>query len=222
MSEMHDQPMDIEMAQVPTTGPQPEQPQAQHTPAFSKAGGPKELDLLALAASTPQVRDPLRDILVKVHIRRPERDSWTYLGRAIVSQEGDEDGQVSHVVVRSATSHKILVSFGEDAAVQAEKRGNFVVVGCVESHRVVSWSFNAQNNSETLRLLATIDLVCHSHKSSLTESSGAHRRRIARMIKDDRKRRHRRRRDQDAMVAAFARTGLSSDPAMGTPETNAL
>ena len=37
---------------------------------------------------------------------------------------------------------------------------------------------------------------------------GAFRRRVARIIKDDRRRRHRRRKDQDSMVAAFARTGL--------------
>jgi len=28
-----------------------------------------------------------RDIQVKVHIRRPEKDSWAYLGRALVTQE---------------------------------------------------------------------------------------------------------------------------------------
>lgn len=28
-----------------------------------------------------------REIIVKVHIRRPEKDSWAYLGRGIVTQE---------------------------------------------------------------------------------------------------------------------------------------
>jgi hypothetical protein len=32
-------------------------------------------------------RDNFRDIQVKVHIRRPERDSWVYMGRGIVTQE---------------------------------------------------------------------------------------------------------------------------------------
>jgi hypothetical protein len=34
---------------------------------------------------------------------------------------------------------------------QAEKRGNFVVIGCVEGSRVVSWSLNVS----FLRLFAT-------------------------------------------------------------------
>lgn len=32
-----------------------------------------------------QHRDPFREIPVKVHIRRPDRDSWVYVGRAMVS-----------------------------------------------------------------------------------------------------------------------------------------
>jgi hypothetical protein len=32
-------------------------------------------------------RDNFRDIQVKVHIRRPERDSWVYMGRGLVTQE---------------------------------------------------------------------------------------------------------------------------------------
>lgn len=40
----------------------------------------------------------------------------------------------------------------------------------------------------------------------------SHRRRVARMIKDDRRRRHKRRKEQDAMIAAFARTGLETGP----------
>jgi hypothetical protein len=35
----------------------------------------------------PAPRDNFRDIQVKVHIRRPERDSWVYLGRGLVTQE---------------------------------------------------------------------------------------------------------------------------------------
>jgi len=65
-----------------------------------------------------------------VHIRRPEKDSWVYLGRALVSQE--VVGQSSRVgkrritrqitfdlesyprvVIRSLTSGKVIVAFGE-------------------------------------------------------------------------------------------------------------
>lgn len=34
--------------------------------------------------SGSQNREPFREIPVKVHIRRPERDSWVYVGRATV------------------------------------------------------------------------------------------------------------------------------------------
>ena len=82
-------------------------------------------------ASAAQPREPIRDIPVKVHIRRPERDSWAYMGRGVVSQEitGQSSrvgalplvyfgtiARVSHstlLVVRSASSHKILTVFGE-------------------------------------------------------------------------------------------------------------
>ncbi|KAI0328476.1 hypothetical protein GY45DRAFT_1326183 [Cubamyces sp. BRFM 1775] len=159
-------------------------------------------------ASAAQPREPIRDIPVKVHIRRPERDSWAYMGRGIVSQE--ITGQSSRVVVRSASSHKILTVFGEGTALQAERRGNFVVIGCVEGSRVVSWSLNALNHAETVRLLASIELAAYACKQAMADPSlhSAIRRRIARVIKDDRRRRHKRRKDQDAMVAAFARTGL--------------
>jgi hypothetical protein len=39
-----------------------------------------------IANTLPPARE-FRDIQVKVHIRRPEKDSWAYLGRALVSQE---------------------------------------------------------------------------------------------------------------------------------------
>ncbi|KAI0698425.1 hypothetical protein C8T65DRAFT_660697 [Cerioporus squamosus] len=158
-----------------------------------------------------QNREPFRDIPVKVHIRRPDRDSWAYMGRGIVSQE--ISGQSSRVVVRAASSHKILTVFGEGAALQAERRGNFVVIGCVEGGRVVSWSLNALNNSETVRLLASIELACYACKQAMADPTthSAFRRRVARMIKDDRRRRHKRRKDQDSMVAAFARTGLGEE-----------
>ncbi|KAI0735065.1 hypothetical protein C8Q76DRAFT_269207 [Earliella scabrosa] len=216
----------------------------------------------AVVAAASQNREPFRDIPVKVHIRRPDRDSWAYMGRGIVSQE--ISGQSSRVVVRSASSHKILTVFGEGAALQAERRGNFVVIGCVEGGKVVSWSLNvsllllvhiaglttgsflyggvftpgrigpcphiihgtcnartaqllpclqALNNSETVRLLASIELACYACKQAMADPAthGTFRRRVARLIKDDRRRRHKRRKDQDAMVAAFARTGLGDE-----------
>lgn len=82
------------------------------------------------AAPIPTSAREFRDVQVKVHIRRPERDSWAYLGRALVSQE--MTGQSSRVgtipcphahpcivltyippVVRSMSSGKVMVSFGE-------------------------------------------------------------------------------------------------------------
>ncbi|KZT06013.1 uncharacterized protein LAESUDRAFT_654940 [Laetiporus sulphureus 93-53] len=162
------------------------------------------------AAPSPPPRDPYRDIPVKIHVRRPERDQWTYMGRGIVTQEGV--GEPGQMPIRSASSRKILITWGAESAVQPERRGNFVVIGCVEGSRVVSWSLNTQNSSETLRLLASIELACSPRKHSPTESQSAFRRRVHRVIKDDRKRRHKRRKDQDAMVAAFARTALESAP----------
>ena len=67
----------------------------------------------------------------------------------------------SFAVVRSTSTDKIMavfneVSFGlslhgrpagllmkqQNSELQAEKRGNFVVVGCIEGSKVVSWSLN--------------------------------------------------------------------------------
>jgi hypothetical protein len=84
---------------------------------------------MIIANVLPPARE-FRDIQVKVHIRRPEKDSWVYLGRALVSQE--VVGQSSRVgkrriirqitfdlesyprvVIRSLTSGKVIVAFGE-------------------------------------------------------------------------------------------------------------
>lgn len=51
--------------------------------------------LIAYGTATVQPRESFREIAVKVHIRRPEKDSWVYLGRALVSQE--VVGQASRV-----------------------------------------------------------------------------------------------------------------------------
>jgi len=164
---------------------------------------------------TPQVnpspRDNFREIQVKVHIRKPERDSWVYLGRGVVTQE--MTGHSSRVVVRNLSSGKIMTTFGESSDLQAEKRGNFVVIGCVDGSRVVSWSLNALNNSETLRLLASIELACYRCKQAVADPRlhSKARRKIERLIKDDRRKRHRRRKDQEAMIDAFAKQNLSTE-----------
>ncbi|CAL1695611.1 unnamed protein product [Somion occarium] len=203
----------MELPQADVQSPQPgeilfEEPSAQDDPPDA----PPVTDALQ-SALLQQAREPPRDITVKVHIRRPERDNWAYLGRAIVTQEV-VGGKSNRIVVRSMNSHKILATFGEGTALQAEKRGNFVVVGCVEGTRVVSWSLNALNNSETLRLLALIELCCTSCKHFNTDPhiQNMYRRRVARAIKDDRRKRHKRRKDQEAMISAFARTALVDEP----------
>ena len=35
-----------------------------------------------------------------------------------------------------------LISYDQSSDLQAEKRGNFVVIGCVDGSRVISWSLN--------------------------------------------------------------------------------
>jgi hypothetical protein len=50
---------------------------------------------VVLLDSGSQNREPFREIPVKVHIRRPERDSWVYVGRATVSL--DTTGHSSQV-----------------------------------------------------------------------------------------------------------------------------
>jgi hypothetical protein len=69
------------------------------------------------------------------------------------------------------------------------------------------------NNSDTLRLLASIELACYRCKQALMDPRlhSKARRKIERLIKDDRRRRHRRRKDQDAMIDAFARQSLTTD-----------
>ena len=41
----------------------------------------------SLSSANSSARDNFREIQVKVHIRKPERDSWVYLGRGVVTQE---------------------------------------------------------------------------------------------------------------------------------------
>lgn len=157
-----------------------------------------------------QHREPFREIPVKVHIRRPERDSWVYVGRAMVSL--DTTGHSSQVLVRSTSTDKVLTVFSENSELQAEKRGNFVVVGSIEGSKVVSWSLNALNASETLRLLACIELACYRCKQAVADPRSHHRtrRRIERVIKDDRRKRHRRRQEQETMIDLFSKQDLNA------------
>ena len=84
--------------------------------------------LQRLGAAQP--RESFREIPVKVHIRRPDRDAWVYVGRASVSldttghasQVGEpslsaflarENPDQHSIVVRSASSDKILAVFSE-------------------------------------------------------------------------------------------------------------
>jgi len=181
------------------------------------------INMQALPPAAASSRDNFRDIQVKVHIRKPDRDSWVYLGRGLVTQE--ITGHSSRVVVRAVSTGKVMAIFSEGSDLQAEKRGNFVVIGCVEGSRVVSWSLNALNNSETIRLLASIELACYRCKQALADPRlhSKARRRIERVIKDDRRRRHRRRKDQEAMIDAFAKQTIDNEPpeagiAEGPPE----
>jgi hypothetical protein len=167
---------------------------------------------------TPSTKDNFREIQVKVHLRNPGKDTWTYQGRGLVAQE--MTGHSSRVVVRNLSSGKIIATFSETSDLQAEKRGNFVVVSCVDGSRVVSWSLNALNNSETLRLLASIELACYRCKQALQDPRlhSKARRKIERLIKDDRRKRHRRRKDQEAMIDAFAQNlNLSNSQEPGPP-----
>lgn len=130
-------------------------------------------------AIAPQ-KEPVRDLCVKVHVRRSGKDAWTYLGRAFVSQElVGHSAQTSRVgewwpddtshecscgasfevcsfqqdpyqLLGGQLSHKFLAarehlpSFYayQNSDIQAEKRGNFVILSCVEGSEVVSWSLN--------------------------------------------------------------------------------
>jgi hypothetical protein len=120
--------------------------------------------------------------------------------------------------------------------IQAEKRGNFVVIGSVEGSRVISWSLNvsghlspslsfrahcdsqALNNTETLRLLTIVELACPYCTKALDphRMSSKTQRRIDRVIKDDRRKRHRRRKEADEVVNMFAKTNLEEEDAEPT------
>jgi len=184
---------------------------------------PQVQDHHSAPLQTANSRDHFREIQVKVHIRRPEKDSWVYLGRGTVSQE--VTGHSSRVVVRNNSTGKVVAVFSESTDLQVEKRGNFIIIMCIEGSRVISWSLNAMNNSDTLRLLASIELACYRCKQALMDPRlhSKARRKIERVIKDDRRRRHRRRKDQEAMIDAFSRQSLTNDvppPTVSLPPPN--
>ncbi|CAA7258676.1 unnamed protein product [Cyclocybe aegerita] len=180
-----------------------------------------QLDILSgPGLSQPPSKDNFKEIQVKVHIRKADKDSWQYLGRGVVTQ--DVSGHSSRVVVRFLSSGKHMATFSEASDLQAEKRGNFVVISCIDGPQVVSWSLNALNNSETLRLLASIELACYRCKQPLADPRlhSKSRRKIERLIKEDRRRRHRRRKEQEAMIDAFAKQNLGGDPPVSMENTS--
>ncbi|KAL1720760.1 hypothetical protein EV715DRAFT_250046 [Schizophyllum commune] len=206
-----DESMQVDSA--PVAAPAPEPPTTQPTEVTNPQPPPQQ--------AAPQPRESFREIQVKVHVRRPDRDNWTYLGKGLVTQE--LNGHSSRVVVRSLSTGKILSVFGEGVDLQAEKRGNFVVISCVDGNRVVSWSLNALNNTDTVRLMASIELACYKAKQAVADPRfhNKSRRRIERVIKDDRRKRHRRRKEADAMVDAFAKSTIADGdtPSMETTPT---
>lgn len=63
-------------------------------------------------------------------------------------------------------------------------------------------------------MLASIELACYRCKQALADPRAHHkiRRKIERVIKDDRRKRHRRRKEQEAMIDAFSRQKLGEAP----------
>ena len=81
----------------------------------------------------------------------------------------------------------------------------------------------ALNNTDTVRLMASIELACYKVKQAVADPRfhSKSRRRIERVIKDDRRKRHRRRKEADAMVDAFAKSTIADGdtPSMETTPT---
>jgi hypothetical protein len=68
----------------------------------------------------------------------------------------------------------------------------------------------AVNMADTLRLLASIELACYRSKQLFTDPKrySSSRRKIERVIRDDRRKRHRRKRDEEDMISAFGQQKL--------------
>ncbi|KAH7104462.1 hypothetical protein BKA62DRAFT_461675 [Auriculariales sp. MPI-PUGE-AT-0066] len=155
----------------------------------------------------------LRNLAVKVHIRKSGRVAWKYVGRAHVQQEFQSNG--SSVVIRSVSSGKVITTFSETSDIQADKRGNFIVVACVESSGVTSWSLNAVNNSDAVKLLTCIELACYCSKSAMLETHkyNKSRRRIEKVVREDRRRRHNSKKEEDDLAAAFGSQQIAPEGA---------
>lgn len=82
----------------------------------------------------------------------------------------------------------------------------------MERNEFLTPSLQALNASETLRLLACIELTCYRCKQAVADPRFHHRsrRRIERVIKDDRRRRHKRRQEQDSMIDLFSKQDLNA------------
>ncbi len=65
-------------------------------------------------------------------------------------------------------------------------------------------------------MLASIELACYKCRQAVGDPRmhSKSRRKVERLIKDDRRKRHRRRKDQEAMIDAFAKQNLSTDQAI--------
>lgn len=154
-------------------------------------------------------REPFREMQVKVHVRRQGKDMWSYVGRCTATQE--ILGQSSRIVIRQTATGRVLAVFSELTDLQIEKRGNFIILASVEPDGIVSWSLNTLNNSETLKLLASVELACYRCGLALANPTlhNKVRRRIEKIVKEDRRRRHRRRREDDELVTAFDRQTIT-------------
>jgi hypothetical protein len=62
--------------------------------------------------------------------------------------------------------------------------------------------------------MASIELACYRCRQALSDprQHSKSRRKIERIIKDDKRRRHKRRKDQEALVDAFAKQNLEGAP----------
>lgn len=64
--------------------------------------------------------------------------------------------------------------------------------------------------TDTLRLLASIELACYRSKQLFSDPKrySSSRRKIERVIREDRRKRHRRKRDEEDMISAFGQQKL--------------
>ena len=67
-------------------------------------------------SSLPGFQDKFREVAVKVHIRRPDRDTWAYIGRATVTHE--TFGQGSRIGMLAACRPCVRLDLGTDRSGQ--------------------------------------------------------------------------------------------------------